>query len=266
MLLPQMTVLPYWTGIATLAAAALAALLSGTSLFLTGRREDKRWKREVLRETMESLFDSSFNSHVETALADPPSLQDLDWYKDRALDAHAVQMDALTRLRFLAKPKVLRSAFDLHTIEDKLYSAVFHKNVSPADLVLLKACHQEARTNLFNACRRDLGLRRTDEVDREEGEVAQGLKPKKPRWEESKEEMLANPNLKELLGPTGLEVVRHEMKRQRLTPKLRKRRTNPPSRKHRGSSQALKVRERRAPTGQATTEPPTRTTAPVGLP
>ena len=58
--------LPYWTGIATLTAAALAALLSGISLFLTGRREDKRWKREVLVETMVSFFEASY-AYVDRA-------------------------------------------------------------------------------------------------------------------------------------------------------------------------------------------------------
>jgi hypothetical protein len=152
-----------WTGLATLAAAVAAAILSGVSLFLSGRREDRRWKREVLVDTMVSLFDASFNS-LDTATLDAREAgEDLEWHRDRCLSAHAVELQALTRLRFLAKPEVVERAFELHNIEDELYEAVFKKDVhvDAAQWHELLDRRRVARTNLFNASRRNLGLRRT---------------------------------------------------------------------------------------------------------
>jgi hypothetical protein len=152
-----------WAGWATLIAAIAAALLSGASLFLSGRREDLRWKREVLVETMVSFFDASFDSIDTTAFKARQDGEELEWHRERYLNAHAVELQALTRLRFLAKPKVLQRVFELHDIEDGIYSAVFNVGTPLdashwADLVERR---RVARTNLFNASRRNLGLRRT---------------------------------------------------------------------------------------------------------
>jgi hypothetical protein len=147
-----------WTGLATLVAAVAAALLSGISLFLSGRREDKRWKREVLQETMVSLFDASFGSLDQSDLEARKAGDDLDWHKERALDAHAAQLRALTRLRFLARPKVVARAFELHHIEDNLYSTLFNKPLDMAEWARLTEKRRVARNKLFNACRRNLGL------------------------------------------------------------------------------------------------------------
>jgi hypothetical protein len=90
----------------------------------SGRREDLRWKREVLEETMVSLINASF-SYVDFV--------DLQAAEERALDAHRVQLEALTKLRLLAKPKVLELAFELHDIEDQLYSIVYKEALESAE-------------------------------------------------------------------------------------------------------------------------------------
>jgi hypothetical protein len=188
-----------WTGMATLVAAVAAAVLSATSLLLAGRREDKRWKREVLRDTMVSLFDASFRYIDQAALNAQRDGRDVRWYKERALDAHAAQLGALTRLRFLANPKVLDCAFKLHDVEDQLYDLVFKDRDDQPDWVKLKddwsELHSErrkARTDLFNASRRNLGLWRTLPVGQTKG-----------------------------LGPSFEEMAIHEMKRQRGEGELR---------------------------------------------
>jgi hypothetical protein len=186
-----------WTGFATLVAASAAAVLSAVSLLLSGRREDKRWKREVLEEAMVSLFDSSFNSPLTAAIAAREAGQDTEWHKARALDAHAVQMQALTRLRFLATPKVVDYAFQLHDVEDQLYEAAFREKgrFSAAQLQNLKDRRWSLRTELFNASRCNLGLRRSLPV---------------------------RSSLHS--GPTTEEIVNHEMKRQRFSEKSDRRR------------------------------------------
>jgi hypothetical protein len=176
MLLPHVTVLPYWAGIATLVAAALAALLSGISLFLTGRREDKRWKREVLQETLASLFDASFGYIDKAAFNARRDDKDVSWYKDRALDANAAQFRALTRLHFLANSQVLNLGYELHDVEVRLYDLVFKTQSDSADWdaleqtrVKLEAERTVTRKKLFNAARRNLGLQPTFPADVPEG-------------------------------------------------------------------------------------------------
>jgi hypothetical protein len=174
-----------WTGLATLVAASAAAVLSAASLLLSGRREDRRWKREVLVETMVSFFDASFNSIDRATFEARESGEDLEWHKDRALHAHAVELQALTRLRFLARPEVVERAGELHLLEDALYDGVFKTPLDGAELAKLGDERRIARGKLFNACRRNLGLRRTLPVGG-----------------------------RETVGPTAQEIAEYEMKRQ----------------------------------------------------
>jgi hypothetical protein len=179
-----------WFGLATLVAAVAAAVLSAASFFFSGRREDLRWKREVLEETMVSLLDASYDSIDTAALAARHAGEDLSWRKDRALDAHDLEMRAITRLRFLAKPVVVKRAFELHQIERKIYDAVFRNDVELDATGWDELVHRRriARDKLFDAARRDLGLRRSP--DPQVGPYEAG-------------------------GPTAQDLVAHEMKRQR---------------------------------------------------
>jgi hypothetical protein len=75
-----------WTGLATFIAAAAAAVLSAASLLMSGRREDRRWKREMLEETMVSLFDASFRYVDRAAFEAAEAGKDLSEYKEHALE------------------------------------------------------------------------------------------------------------------------------------------------------------------------------------
>ena len=57
-----------WTGLATLVVGIGRGCSFCCFLLLAGRREDRRWKREVLEETMVSLFDASFGYVDRAAL------------------------------------------------------------------------------------------------------------------------------------------------------------------------------------------------------
>ena len=86
-----------------------------------------------LEETMVSLFDASFGYVDRAAFEAAETGKDLSEYKELALDAHGAQLQALTRLRFLANPEVLELAFELHDIEDRLYSIVFTEPFEPGE-------------------------------------------------------------------------------------------------------------------------------------
>ena len=75
-----------WSGLATFIAAAAAAVLSAASLLMSDRREDRRWKREVLEETMVSLFDASFRCVDRAAFEAAEAGKDLSEYKEHALE------------------------------------------------------------------------------------------------------------------------------------------------------------------------------------
>jgi hypothetical protein len=153
--------MPDWLTVVPLVVSAIAVVISALALVLSGRREDLRWKRQVLEETMVSLIDASFG-YVDLAdLRAAKEGKDLSEYKERALDAHRVQLDALTRLRLLAKPKVLELAFELHDIEDQQYNIVFTEPVDSAEWERLQNQREKVRFDLSNACRRNLGLWRT---------------------------------------------------------------------------------------------------------
>jgi hypothetical protein len=189
-----------WPSLIPLVVSAIAVVISATALVMSGRREDLRWKREVLEKTMVSLIDASFGYVDLVDLQAAKEGKDLREYKDRALDTHRVQLDALTKLRLLAKPKVLKLAFELHDLEDKLYSIVYAEALelpqwtkeSPEWKKLearrkeLQKQREDIRSDLTNACRRNLGLWRT------------------------------LPTLPERsVGPSDEEIVLHDMKRKR---------------------------------------------------
>ena len=49
--------MPSWPTLIPLIVSAIAVVISAVTLVLSGRREDLRWKRQVLEETMVSLID-----------------------------------------------------------------------------------------------------------------------------------------------------------------------------------------------------------------
>lgn len=175
-----------WPTLIPLAVSVVAVVISAAALVLAGRREDRRWKREVLVETMVSLFDNSFGILDRAAFEARQSGRGLEWHKDRALNARAAQLRALTRLRFLAKPKVVERALDLVQLEDNLYSLLFKNPLDIAQYEELLDQRRVARSRLVNACRRNLGLWR-----------ALPISPYR------------------YMGPSPQEIASHEMKRQR---------------------------------------------------
>ncbi|MBT2232199.1 hypothetical protein [Nonomuraea sp. NEAU-A123] len=96
-------------------AAACAAVLAGLNLFVTGRREQTKWSREVLVDTLAEFLTASYRCKDECKQAAAMkraglSDDDLKSHLDAASAVYDEQKDALTRLRLLAPPSVVKAA------------------------------------------------------------------------------------------------------------------------------------------------------------
>jgi hypothetical protein len=115
-------------GVAAVAALG-AAVFSGLTLLITGRRETRKWLRESLLEAQVEFLDASFRypaRQLHALIGDLPSdavvsqTMDLSSYWADYKTAHEAQNDALTRLRLLAGDAVVRAAENLHDIDEHI--------------------------------------------------------------------------------------------------------------------------------------------------
>lgn len=152
----------------TAAAASLAAVFSGLTLYFGGVREERRWRREVLVDTVVQYLDASFftpgfiywDSRRRGTLASDD--------RDRAIRTHADALTALTRLRVLASPDIVACAEKLHVADAHVYEMVVLEEGSLPDSTewgKLEDLRMERRLDLLNAVREEFGLGRTKEID-----------------------------------------------------------------------------------------------------
>jgi hypothetical protein len=148
-------------GSVTAGAAGLAATLAGVNLYLSGRRELDKWIREALMEIFVLFLDASFKhaSTCRTILFDVPPPHEADRLRSEILEAHDVATRALTRLRLLAPPSVVKAATTLLNAEYLLAEPCFSQPCSREEaLELIKAVRRH-RTKLLESTRSALGLR-----------------------------------------------------------------------------------------------------------
>lgn len=142
------------------AAAAAAAVLSGITLWLTGKREKRKWRRESLVDTVVEFLDGSFKRPGNRAYnllaggGDPKELQ------KQAQEGVEQCAAALTRLRLLAPSDMVERAEALQILEDEITESLFEGASPPGvDVWLSKADRRmAARTELLDVARRSLGL------------------------------------------------------------------------------------------------------------
>ncbi|MCX4093612.1 hypothetical protein [Nocardia sp. alder85J] len=88
-------------------AASMAAVLSSATLYLSGRRDHRRWLREALIEAYVDFLGASFATggpkarSLSTDDTDPEALART---KNDSDEAHRLQTERLTRLRLIARP------------------------------------------------------------------------------------------------------------------------------------------------------------------
>jgi hypothetical protein len=155
--------------ILTAVAATLAAVFSRLTLYVGGVREERRWRRGVLVDTVVQFLDASFFTpgfiYWDSRRRGTLSSDD----RDQAIRTHADALTSLTRLRVLASASVVACAEKLHMADAKVYEMVVldeHGSLpNPTEWGELEELRMERRLDLLNAVRQEFGLGRTKEID-----------------------------------------------------------------------------------------------------
>jgi hypothetical protein len=147
------------------AAAAVAAVLAGLNLFVSGRHERTRWIRETLVEVYVGfLAISTERSDIaikavrsQRAGKDARGLAEL---REQSDSAHGRHLDLLTRLRLLASAPVIRAAQELHECDDALSKLAFgSESPSDEDLNHMWSALWRGRVRLIDAIRKSIHIR-----------------------------------------------------------------------------------------------------------
>jgi hypothetical protein len=149
--------------------AIAAALFSGLTLYLSGRRETRKWIRESVLGALVQLLDASFmrpSSRARRLLLDPTSNGNLAQFKQRAEEAHRAQNDALTKLRLLAARPVVQAAEKLHSADEAVVETVLGDGGPAPEPEWRSARAQQkiAREQLINEARKMLQLNKGAEI------------------------------------------------------------------------------------------------------
>lgn len=141
-------------------AASLAAVLSGFSLWIGGRREERRWRRDAIVDTLVLLLDSSFASPGDVLMRKRKAGTLSDEDRHLAAQAHTAGISALTRLRVIASPAVVEEAEHLHMADDTGSDMVLEHPDIPDDLAWSRMVEERRRRRdrLLHASRKELGL------------------------------------------------------------------------------------------------------------
>ena len=111
-------------GVIGAAAATLAASFSGAGLYLSGRREERRWRREALLDGVQLLVELSFDRSFAAVqgIRSRAGLEGGDMEELRRTEAerHFEFDSILSRLRLLAVDAVVDAAVDVHLHDNRL--------------------------------------------------------------------------------------------------------------------------------------------------
>ena len=141
-------------------AASVAAVLSGVSLWAGGRREETKWRRGAIIDTLVLFLDSSFASPGDVLMRKRlgGALTDAD--RANSDHAHSSGISALTRLRVIAGTAVVSCAEQLHMADDTGSDMVFSDEDPPSEIEWDRIVveRRELRYQLLEAARKELGL------------------------------------------------------------------------------------------------------------
>lgn len=116
-------------------AATIAAILAGLNLWVVGKREERRWTREALVDVLVAYLQTSFRNEARAILEGRLrgcTEQQLALWRGTCDDAHADQMQTLTRLRLLAPASLIAAAEELHTADHEV--TTYASEVPDADV------------------------------------------------------------------------------------------------------------------------------------
>ena len=148
-------------------AAAIAVIVSGVALVLTGRREHRKWLRDSLMDAYVDFLGASFNRGSGRARRlrlsnQAPDARALRSLQERASGVHADSNESLTRLRLIAPASVVKAAEQLHTADDDRWYAAAEATPVPNEdeWRRLQARQNEARERFLNEARHSIRLDR----------------------------------------------------------------------------------------------------------
>jgi hypothetical protein len=156
------------TSILSAVASCIAAAFAGGTLYIAGRREERRWRRDATVDALVVLLDASFAGAGQGALDASRGGEDLRTYRAANDEAHQTQLGALTRLRLIADSPVVQTADRLHHADRKVRDAVLVGSALPSSETWahLRARQRAARAELLDTARASLGLTAGPEIIR----------------------------------------------------------------------------------------------------
>jgi hypothetical protein len=117
-------------------AATTGAVLAGVTVYISGRRDESKWRREVLLETCEAFLNASFETARAGALvagfSRPRDAVTRDEPDLRLAQAYRAKMDLMTRLRILADEDVVTAAENLHLADMRFLDEVAGWSATPS--------------------------------------------------------------------------------------------------------------------------------------
>ncbi len=145
----------------TIGAAAIAAGLSFANLVVTVRRDEKRWRRESLVDTIVRFMDGSFSLPGNRAYRLLREGGDLGEVRRAAALGFAECETALTRLRILAPNNLIEKVEVLHELDDRITDRLLSSQAPPSreEWIPMADARMEARTAVLDAARDGLGLK-----------------------------------------------------------------------------------------------------------
>jgi hypothetical protein len=151
-------------GAVTAGAAALAAILAGVNLYVTGQREHHKWTRDTLVELFVTFLDASFKhgSACSALLRATPGDGGPHQLHRTVLATHNVEMETVTRLRILAPARIVAAAQALIVSEHALAAAAFSKKKTLAedDIRNLYSPVERARAEFLESARTALRVKK----------------------------------------------------------------------------------------------------------
>jgi hypothetical protein len=150
-----------------------AAVFSGISLYVAGKREERRWRRDSLLEAYQPFIELSFDRSlvavqgIDTRRADAPSRTrgtfNLDELRTRQEQLHTEYDSLITRLRLLAGSGVVEAAETLHVVDNQLVDLGLASDAAASDTEFnvfeeKREEDRRAKEDMLKAARASLGL------------------------------------------------------------------------------------------------------------
>lgn len=138
-----------------------AAAFSGATLRISGAREERKWRRDVMLELLWRFLDASFAGQVaQRAVAAQRRGDDLAEFHAEVAESHQAQLDALTKLRLISPAEVIRAAEHLHGADHAVHAAALAASDVLSEEAWTALCQRQdrARERLIDSSRRAVGL------------------------------------------------------------------------------------------------------------